>query len=76
MPDNPSPQATYGMCLLHADYHPMGQDCWSACMDWYLAHEHLPEAERRALYALEVERGMLDQHIRAHTRPACYVPTA
>lgn len=74
MPDTPSTQ--HGMCLLHADYHPMGQDCWSACMDWYFAHEHLPEPERRARYALEVERGMLDQHIRAHVRPACYVPTA
>ncbi|MDX2658322.1 hypothetical protein PV382_23855 [Streptomyces scabiei] len=54
-----------GMCLLHADFHPMGQDCWQTCTDWYLAHTELPEQDRRDRYQWEVERAILDQHIRA-----------
>ena len=69
-------RTTLGLCLLHADYHPMGQDCWAACMDWYFAHHDLPEAERRNLYALEAERAMLDAHIRTHTLAATFAPTA
>lgn len=68
---------TLGMCLLHADYHPMSQDCWSHTMDWYLAHPSLDDTERRALYALEVERAMLDLHIRTHALAAAgFAPTA
>jgi hypothetical protein len=53
-----------GMCLLHADYHPMGQDCWEHTVDWHFAHPHLDAAEQSDLYALAVERAMLDAHIR------------
>ncbi|MBE4761790.1 hypothetical protein [Streptomyces caniscabiei] len=77
MPDNPSPQSPYGMCLLHADYHPMEQDCWSRTMDFYFEHPDLTDAERRDRYALEVEQAMLDAHIRSHALAAsCFVPTA
>lgn len=76
MPDNPNPPSTHGMCLLHADYHPMEQTCWAYTLDWYLAHHHLPEGERSALYTLEVERAMLDTHIRTHAlTAACFAPT-
>ena len=65
---------TYGMCLLHADYHPMDGDCWSTCLDYNLAHQDIPEAARRDMYQAEVERAMLDTLI--HTaRPApCATP--
>ncbi|MDX2948034.1 hypothetical protein [Streptomyces caniscabiei] len=56
---------TLGMCLLHADYHPMGQDCWARTMDFYFEHPDLTGAERRDRYAFEVERAMLDAHVRA-----------
>ncbi|MER6092491.1 hypothetical protein [Streptomyces bluensis] len=59
----PTPHS-YAMCLLHADYHPMGGDCWATTLDWQLAHHHLPDAEARAEYLLEVERAMLDQYVR------------
>ncbi|MBE4790307.1 hypothetical protein [Streptomyces caniscabiei] len=68
---------TLGMCLLHADYHPMEQDCWSRTMDFYFEHPDLTDAERRDRYALEVEQAMLDAHIRSHALAAsCFVPTA
>lgn len=54
------PDATLGMCLLHADYHPMNGECWGAILDWMVSHDHIPEADRRAVYAADVERAMLD----------------
>jgi hypothetical protein len=76
MPDNPNPPTAHGMCLLHADYHPMEQTCWAYNLDWYLAHPDLPDAERHHRYALEVERAMLDAHIHTHLLAATFVPTA
>ncbi|WP_045562707.1 hypothetical protein [Streptomyces sp. FxanaA7] len=61
--------ATLGMCLLHADYHPMGGDCWAHTMDWYFAHPDLTDTERRDRYAIEVECAMLDKHILALKTP-------
>jgi hypothetical protein len=57
------------MCLLHADYHPMGTDCWALTLDWFLARHHLPDAEARAEYQLEVERAMLNMHILEYLGP-------
>lgn len=62
----------HGMCLHHADYHPMRAACWTAAADYYLEHPDIPEAEARARYQHAVEQAMLDQHIRQHlgTDPA------
>lgn len=60
---------TLGMCLLHADYHPMGEDCWAHCTNWYFAHAHLTDTECRDRYALEVECAMLNKHILALRTP-------
>lgn len=54
------PDTIPGMCLLHADFHPMDPACWEATVDWYFDHQHIPETEQRHVYAAEVERGMLD----------------
>lgn len=54
------------MCLLHADYHPMAGDCWVATADFFFEHASLPLEAARDLYQLEVERLMLDKHIRSH----------
>lgn len=61
--------ASHGMCLLHADFHPMSGDCWAACLDWSIQHQHLPEDQRRDLYQAEVERAMLDTLIRIRNTP-------
>lgn len=66
-PDQTAPPP--GMCLLHADFHPMRTDCWMARLDWDLEHEHLPEDTRADLYQADVERSMLDALIRT-LRPA------
>jgi hypothetical protein len=77
MPDNPNPPSPNGMCLLHGDYHPMDDGCWAYCVGWYFAHPHLTDAEQSDLYALEVERAMLDTHIRTQAlTAACFAPTA
>ncbi len=47
------------VCLLHADVHAMRQECWSATTDWFMAHQHLDEADRRDAYQAEAERLML-----------------
>jgi hypothetical protein len=77
MPNTLNPPIAHRMCLLHADYHPMDEDCWAHNVDWYVAHPHLTDAEQRDLYALEVERAMLDTHIRTQAlTAACFAPTA
>lgn len=63
-PAAPSPDDVPGMCLLHADFHPMDPGCWSACVDWYFDHQHIPEAAQRDAYAGEVERAMLDELVK------------
>lgn len=60
------PAGVHGMCLLHADYHPMDGDCWAATASFYFDHDHLTEQQARDLYALTVEQAMLDAHIRQH----------
>lgn len=62
-PMTPSVLGEYGMCLLHADYHPMGADCWASYLDWNLAHHRVPRAERTDRYMDAVERAMLDAHL-------------
>jgi hypothetical protein len=66
----PAPPATptrvHGMCLLHADYHPMAADCWETTVEFYFAHDGLPEQEARDCYQAAVEAAILDQHIRRH----------
>ena len=47
-------------CLLHADFHVMESECWGATLDWYTAHQDVPEAQRRDAYQAEVERRMLN----------------
>lgn len=63
-PDAPPSRPT--ACLLHADIHVMGQACWGATLDWYLAHEHLEAQEARDDYQAAVERKMLDDLTRKH----------
>ena len=54
------------MCLLHGDFHLMGQACWSATMHWYFDHTpHLDAQEARDAYLGAVERKMLDQLMEA-----------
>lgn len=48
------------MCLLHGDFHPMGQDCWATTLDFYLVHEDLGQQASRDAYLAAVERKMLD----------------
>lgn len=59
-PEHSTPTGIPGMCLLHADYHPLAPDCWTAMADWFFAHAHLPDAEARDWYQADVERAMLD----------------
>lgn len=54
------------MCLKHADFHVMGQDCWSTTLDWYFTHQTMNEQADRDAYLAEVERAMLDAHIQQH----------
>jgi hypothetical protein len=61
-PDNAIPPP--GMCILHADFHPVRGECWVACLDWDLEHPHLSDDERRHLYQADVERAILDALIR------------
>jgi len=65
-PSPASATVVHGMCLLHADYHPMDGRCWKAIADFFFAHAELTEQQARELYLLEVERAMLDNHIRSH----------
>lgn len=57
------------MCLLHGDFHVMGQACWSVTMDFYFDHSDLPQQAARNLYLTAVERQMLDNLLPA-VRPA------
>ncbi len=69
-PPAAEPQAgTHSMCLLHGDFHAMDSDCWGVTLDWWLAHEDIPEPARRDAYLMEVEQAMLDKHIRHHRPP-------
>lgn len=55
-------------CLLHADVHPLGDDCLGAVVAHSYRH---PAPFSRAAhddYQLRVERAMLDRHIRQHLR--------
>ena len=51
-------------CLLHADVHVMGKDCWAHTTDWYFTNDHLDQHEARDAYQSAVERAMLDQFAR------------
>lgn len=46
-------------CLLHAEYHVMSPECWTATLEWEGRHESLPEAEQRTAYQADVERAIL-----------------
>lgn len=52
-------------CLLHADFHAMGADCWGATFEFDLkqqeSHPELNLQDRRDAYQAAVERRMLDQ---------------
>lgn len=56
----PTPIDTHTMCLLHGDFHVMGQDCWAVTLDYYLEHQDIPETQARHRYLEAVERKMLD----------------
>ncbi|MFG2970874.1 hypothetical protein ACGFZS_47160 [Streptomyces sp. NPDC048288] len=60
----PTTLGTPTMCLLHGDYHVMGQDCWATTLDWQFAHTDLEGPEARDAYLCEVERKMLDNLVR------------
>jgi hypothetical protein len=47
-------------CLLHADYHRMGGECWGVVLDWQERHQGVPEAQLRNDYQDAVERRILD----------------
>jgi len=47
-------------CLLHADYHAMGQECWDVTLDWFFAHQEKPVDAQRVGYQGAVERRILD----------------
>lgn len=66
-PAPPTVQPT--MCLLHGDFHVMGQDCWGVTMDWYVDHQHLDGQAGRDAYLTAVERKMLD-NLLPKRRPA------
>jgi hypothetical protein len=53
------------MCLLHGDFHTMGQDCWSVTIDFHFDHQDVPEQEARNCYLAAVERKMLDNLVRS-----------
>lgn len=65
----PAPCAKPTACLLHADFHVMGQDCWGVTLDWYFTHDHVTGQEARDAYQAAVERRMLDQLTREHNTP-------
>ncbi|MET7713748.1 hypothetical protein [Streptomyces sp. NPDC005407] len=54
------------VCLLHADVHAMGFDCWQAFREWEKANDHLEPDEVRDAYQAAAERRMLDQLTREH----------
>lgn len=62
-PSAPAVQPT--MCLLHGDFHVMGQACWAATLDWQLTHTHLEGQQARDAYLAAVEREMLDNLMRS-----------
>lgn len=64
------PDTQPAMCLLHGDFHAMGQACWSVALDWHLVHAGLDEQTALDAYLAEVERKMLDDHIRSLLCPA------
>jgi hypothetical protein len=55
------------MCLLHGDFHAMGQDCWAAGLDGQFARPHLEGQDARDAYLAAVERKMLDNLMEAHS---------
>lgn len=58
-----------GMCLLHADYHPLTADCWTHMADWFFDHQHLADTDARDWYQADVERAMLDNLLPILRRP-------
>lgn len=48
-----------GLCLLHADYHAMQQECWAAILDWQADRWDVALDLRAAAYHAEVEHRML-----------------
>ena len=53
-------------CLLHADYHVMGPECWTETLLWMDRHEDMSDADQRGAYQAAVERAMLDALCPAH----------
>lgn len=56
------------MCILHGDYHDLRQECFNAIADHYFLRdvEGMTLEQIRDDYQSQVERMMLDAHIRAH----------
>jgi hypothetical protein len=54
------------MCLLHAEYHPMGEDCLAAVVAHSRRHPAPFSSAAHDDYHLAVEQVMLDRHIRQH----------
>lgn len=52
----PAPSA----CLLHAEFHVMGADCWDTTVSWYFDHGAGDPTEQRDAYQAAVERRMLN----------------
>lgn len=48
------------VCLLHADIHVMGPECWNTTTQWWFDHQDMPETERRDAYQTAAERRMLN----------------
>lgn len=48
-------------CLLHADFHVMTPECWTATLLWMGTHEDMADDERRAVYQAAVEQAMLQE---------------
>jgi hypothetical protein len=53
-------------CLLHADHHPLGDDCLSVVVWHSLGHPALFSRAAHDDYHWRTEQAILDRHIRTH----------
>lgn len=60
--------ATLHMCILHAEYHEMGPECWREAIAFYAAHHTDDLEETTNRYRWEVEQRMLSEITREHGR--------
>lgn len=54
-------------CLLHADFHELGADCWQAFIEFDAAHDHLKPDELRDAYQAAWELALLEVLFRQHS---------